>query len=68
MMYDTIYKKACPFCGVTSFVSANVKDVEAWQSGHLIQRALPYLTPTERELLISGICPPCWDSTFGQEK
>jgi hypothetical protein len=67
-MYDTVYKVSCPFCSAINLVSANVKDVEVWKAGELIQRALPYLTTNERELLISGICPPCWDSTFGDDE
>jgi hypothetical protein len=36
-----------------------------WQGGELIQNALPELTADERELLISGTCPSCWDRMFG---
>ena len=36
-----------------------------WQGRALIQNALPELTADERELLISGTCPSCWDRMFG---
>ena len=32
-----------------------------------IQDIFPYLTPAERELLISGICGECWQKLFGGE-
>lgn len=56
---------ACPFCGHANFVEVNESDYWDWQDGELVQRAFPYLTPDEREMLISGICPKCWDATFG---
>jgi hypothetical protein len=31
-----------------------------WQNGAYIQDALRELTPAQRELLITGICPKCW--------
>lgn len=40
------------------------KGFEAWQQGELIQRALPTLSPGDREFLISGICEPCFDEVF----
>jgi len=36
----------------------------AWRSGTLIQYAMPHLTPTERELLISRTCGACFDKMF----
>lgn len=34
---------------------ANLEDVLAYKSGELIQRAMPYLSTDQRELIISGI-------------
>ena len=42
-------------------------DYEAWENGKLIQDAMPYLSADEREVLISGICGPCFDKMFGGE-
>lgn len=39
-------------------------DYEAWENGKLIQDAMPYLSADEREVLISGICGPCFDKMF----
>ena len=33
-------------------------------SGELIQDALPYLSASEREMLISGTCDDCWQKMF----
>ena len=55
---------ACPFCGHANEVEVNEEDYWDWQDGALVQDAFPYLSADEREMLISGICPKCWDNTF----
>lgn len=54
----------CPFCGRCNEVEVNEDDYFDWQDGMLIQDAFPYLSANEREMLISGICPTCWDKMF----
>lgn len=58
----------CPFCGHANFVEVNEDDYFDWQDGELAQNAFPYLSADEREMLISGICPTCWDKTFGSDE
>lgn len=38
--------------------------LEAWQNGELIQRAMPNLSPDEREFLMTGITNEEWDELF----
>lgn len=54
----------CPFCGHANEVEVNEADYWDWQDGALVQDAFPYLSADEREMLISGICPTCWEQTF----
>lgn len=56
----------CPFCGEDHAVEVNLAQFEAWQNGELIQRVMPDLTPTEREQLISRMCPKCQAEVFGE--
>ena len=56
----------CPLCGEDHAVEVNLAQYEAWQNGELIQNAMPDLTPTEREQLISGLCPKCQTEMFGE--
>ena len=58
----------CPFCGATNYVLVREEDYIAWQNGELAQIAFPYLSTDEREMLISGICPACWDEMFGSDE
>lgn len=55
----------CPFCGEDHEVTVEFEDFLFWKAGKLAQDAFPYLSADEREMLISGICPTCWDKMFG---
>lgn len=54
----------CRWCGSVTELEPSVEGFMAWQNGELIQRAMPELDADERELLISGTCPKCWDEMF----
>ena len=56
----------CPFCGAEHNVEVDSAQFEAWKNGELIQNVMPDLTPTEREQLISGLCPKCQAKVFGE--
>ena len=58
----------CPFCGRGNEVEVNEMDYLDWEGGELAQVAFPYLSAEEREMLISGICPTCWDKMFGGDE
>jgi endogenous inhibitor of DNA gyrase (YacG/DUF329 family) len=55
----------CPFCGAEHSVEMDYRDFLAWYNGDVIQKVAPYLTPTEREQLISQLCPKCQAQVFG---
>lgn len=40
---------------------------EDWQSGRLIQHAMPHLNDHQREFLMSGITPEEWVNCFGED-
>lgn len=54
----------CPFCGEEHSVEVKLHEYERWESGELIQNAMPNLSATEREQLISGLCPQCQAKMF----
>jgi len=53
--------------GVQHSIKVNLDDIILWKSGELIQRAMPYLTPNQRELLISGIPGDMYDRMFNDD-
>jgi len=54
----------CRICKTVHDLSVNMLGFADWQSGKLIQDALPELSAGERELLISGTCDECWQQLF----
>jgi hypothetical protein len=67
-MFDTKKIVGCVFCGGANVVEFNVADYNAWKAGAYIQDALGYLSADDRELLMSGICPTCWNDTFSDDE
>ena len=55
----------CNTCKDQVEMAVNVDDYTSWENGELIQVAMPYLSADEREVLISGVCGPCFDNMFG---
>jgi len=51
----------CPLCGRANEVEVNENDYFDWDDGAHVQVAFPYLSANEREMLVSGICPTCWN-------
>lgn len=54
-------------CGKKFELDVATKDLVAWRNGTLIQNAMPYLTPDQRELLITNTCGECWNKMFPPE-
>jgi hypothetical protein len=66
---DTMIICSCPICGKEYGIYVNGEDDFNWSfKGVLTQDAFPYLSASERESLISGICSECWDDMFGEEE
>ena len=42
--------------------------IDDWESGTLIQDAMPDVSPDGREFLKTGVTPEEWVNTFGSEK
>lgn len=64
-MRNAVVAIDCPFCHNEHCVEVNENAYYRWQAGELIQNAMPDLSPTEREQLISGLCPECQEIIFG---
>ena len=60
--------KICPKCNKPSYVDIPKDAYEKWQMGVCIQNAWPDGSATDREVLISGICPECQKEIFEDEQ
>lgn len=66
MLNSVTIECRCPFCGEINKVTVEEIDYMMWEIADIsVLSAFPYLSPNEREMLISGICPSCWEKTFG---
>lgn len=54
----------CPECREYTTHTVQKIRYNAWKDGMLVQRAFPDMPAEEREQLITGICPACWDKMF----
>ena len=63
-----IIEKESPISGNVNRmdIPVTLAQIEAWKGGELIQRAMPNLTPDEREFLMTGITAEEWENTFGE--
>lgn len=57
----------CPICGNEHEVEVSEYALYQWEDGACIQTVMPTLSATEREQLISHICPKCQASIFGED-
>ena len=62
-----IVKTQCPMCKATKVFSLPADKVVQWRNGIHCQVAFPLLSADDRERLISGTCPKCWEMLFGKD-
>lgn len=59
----------CAFCTAEPEpINLPAAELVAWQGGALIQSVFPLVPIEQREFLISGTHPACWDAIFGDEE
>lgn len=59
----------CISCNKEHELLVNREDWDLFNSPSrpFVQDIFPYLSPAERELLISGLCSECWNSLFDDD-
>lgn len=62
-------KVQCRMCNMVVIIPVKEEDYKKFISPNRphIQDIFPYLTPAERELLLSRTCQACWDKMFPDE-
>lgn len=60
--------RTSPFTGITRTKNILVTEEQLarWQSGD-IQDAMPYLSASDREFIMTGITDDEWDQAFGED-
>jgi hypothetical protein len=49
----------------TMDINVTQEQLSAWESGTLIQNAMPHISADEREFIMTGITPQEWDNEMG---
>lgn len=64
-----ILSTICPFCHKEQTMVLEGHEADAYKNGKiayangtLIQDAFPFFDADQREFILTGICPECWDS------
>jgi hypothetical protein len=57
----------CRMCGVEQKIQVQDEDLEKYQRGAKVQHAFPYLSPGDREFIISQHCNACFNRLFPEE-
>jgi len=60
-MATITFTKKCIWCGKAHIFSEDAERVARWRSGAYIQNVFPEKSADERETMVSGTCPECWD-------
>ena len=61
-------KTTCPNCGKETILTMTDDEYNDYKENKkYIQDIFPHWTPGEREMLITGICPDCWNKIFNEE-
>lgn len=65
-LHTQIRSKRCPSCGDTKVLTVTKAEWHSWlsDSSQLIQNVFRSLSDDDRERLITGYCPKCWDALF----
>jgi len=59
-------ERVSAFSGKTHTLDLPITEeqIAMWRAGFLIQDAMPHLSPSQREFLITGTTPEEWDEMF----
>lgn len=63
------FEVKCLTCLEVYVFDVDPEGYELWRTGQIkyVQDAFPYLTPDQRELMISRTCGPCFDRMFPED-
>lgn len=57
----------CMFCGKTSEIIVDMEDIARYLGGEHVQNVWPNWPADQREMLVTGTHPECWDEMVEPE-
>lgn len=68
MAFQAFTLNRCPWCKEDpSYMLLDPRKVKRWQGGEYVQNVWPEMDVDQRELLITGTHPACWNAMFPEE-
>lgn len=68
-LLDLALNIKCFCCGEVHTVKVNKEDLEKYKRGEgHVQALMPYLSASDREMIISSTCGKCYDEMIGCEE
>lgn len=66
--WTTVETPLCTWCGYKGELEVPMSGLVARKNGALIQDAFPEMGRPQREQIVSGTHPECWQEMFGMVK
>ena len=63
----TVIATTCCICNNSEKFTLTTELVDRWRDGECIQNVFPGMSGDDRERLMTGTCPACWDKMFLEE-
>jgi hypothetical protein len=58
----------CQQCGEPHKIPTTLEQITSWLNGTAIQKAMPRLSPADREMFMTGTCDKCWRKMFPEDQ
>ena len=56
--------RTCPWCWKKNTIHVPKDKYHRWINGDLVQNCFADLSAEDREILMTGFCPKCWEAMF----
>ena len=66
--HNYMFTGACVYCSQAISVVIAGTELYNYRQGKPIKDAMPSVNSDEREFLMSGICPACWEKMFSTDE
>ena len=65
-----LFERRSIVSGIVRTLDINVSEaqIQAWENGHPIDLAMPNISDSEREFILTGITDEEWDETFAESE
>lgn len=63
-----VFTNICIVCGGRNIITVEAHKHNLWRDGKYVQNVWPELAPSQREMMINGTHPACFEALFPPEE